>query len=259
MWFYTIVIYLLLHTALAETPHRPEAQHGLHDAGRTSTGGGPPRRGRGDGRGQAVHSKTEVGGFATRGWEKVNFIFFWWFTCIGLLYCVITVHLPSNWWQESQSGARFAHGPALPGWSGSNAAVVHIKRAGARRATECGESDAASDRGHSEGQGKKYTEGDLRGHHRKTCRKKQKFLFIFFLIFQTVVEEIQIKSADLGEIQKSGNDLIKALSGNAWLCKGGQEFTVTLAIKTFILAQCNANSNNYMLIISYNASEECTS
>lgn len=32
---------------------------------------------------------------------------------------------------------------------------------------------------------------------------------------QAVVEEIQIKSADLGEIQKLGHDLMGALSGNA--------------------------------------------
>lgn len=34
-------------------------------------------------------------------------------------------------------------------------------------------------------------------------------------VTQAVVEEIQIKSADLGEIQKSGHDLMEALSGNA--------------------------------------------
>lgn len=37
-----------------------------------------------------------------------------------------------------------------------------------------------------------------------------------FNTFQVVVEEIQIKSADLGEIQKSAHDLMKALSGDVF-------------------------------------------
>lgn len=41
-------------------------------------------------------------------------------------------------------------------------------------------------------------------------------------IFQVVVEEIQIKSTDLGEIQKSGHDLMKALSGNVLMYRGTQ-------------------------------------
>lgn len=36
-----------------------------------------------------------------------------------------------------------------------------------------------------------------------------------FSFSQSIVEEIQIKSADLGEIQRSGQDLMEALSGNA--------------------------------------------
>lgn len=60
---------------------------------------------------------------------------------------------------------------------------------------------------------------------RVTRRNLQTWKCAFFVIIshlhvwnvftQAVVEEIQIKSADLGEIQKSGQDLMEALSGNA--------------------------------------------
>lgn len=53
---------------------------------------------------------------------------------------------------------------------------------------------------------------------------------MYIYIFQVVVEEIQIKSADLGEIQTSGHDLMKALSGNVLLYSGRQGITATQCI-----------------------------
>lgn len=64
---------------------------------------------------------------------------------------------------------------------------------------------------------------DLRVQHRKQGKKKNVLLICFLkCVFQVVVKEIQIKSADLGEIQKSGQDLMKALSGNVSLYSGRQ-------------------------------------
>lgn len=48
----------------------------------------------------------------------------------------------------------------------------------------------------------------------KKLQKKTNYNFSTFFFSQSVVEEIQIKSADLGEIQRSGHDLMQALSGN---------------------------------------------
>lgn len=41
-------------------------------------------------------------------------------------------------------------------------------------------------------------------------------LFYIFLLFQDVVEEIQEKTTELGKLQKSGHDLIEAISGKAF-------------------------------------------
>lgn len=62
--------------APAETADRPKAKYGLYDAGGTSTGGGPPRRGRGAGKSQTCHSEAEVGSLTARGRAKVG-IFPW--------------------------------------------------------------------------------------------------------------------------------------------------------------------------------------
>lgn len=94
---------------------------------------------------------------------------------------------------------------------------------------------------------------DLRVQH----RKQKNVLLICFLkcIFQVVVEEIQIKSADLGEIQKSGQDLMKALSGNVSLYSGRQGthsnsgyknvsfHPMDASCKMFICKHPNGNSN----------------
>ena len=63
-------------TALATPPDRPPAKHGLHDVRGPSVGGGPPRRGGGAGKGQALHSQTEVGGLTAGGRAKVSH-FYW--------------------------------------------------------------------------------------------------------------------------------------------------------------------------------------
>lgn len=39
----------------------------------------------------------------------------------------------------------------------------------------------------------------------------------FFFFLQAVVEEIQVKTAELGKIQKSGHELMEALSGNVYI------------------------------------------
>lgn len=87
--------------------------------------------------------------------------------------------------------------------------------------------------------------------------QKKNVLLICFLkcIFQVVVEEIQIKSADLGEIQTSGQDLMKALSGNVSLYSGRQGINsnsgyknvsfhpMDASWKMFICKHPNGNSN----------------
>lgn len=39
----------------------------------------------------------------------------------------------------------------------------------------------------------------------------------FQLVFQVVVEEIKVKTAELGKVQQSGHDLMKAISGNIYI------------------------------------------
>lgn len=91
------------------------------------------------------------------------------------------------WWQESESGAHSAQGPALPGRSGQLAAVVHIYGTGPSWTTKCRKSDAASHRGHKQGQGWKFTMYDSSACTVEWmlifCLRSKLYFWLFFFSF----------------------------------------------------------------------------